>query len=231
MSAPAPIGIKSALKEAVRMKSGLVGFGILASLIIVAAIVPFYAPYDVVRNWSRLDPWQDNPRYAAPEWSEIFSGGHQPRTTIFEPDSFRKNIYFVTVPGSNETFKVVNLTKSFYWDYDNFPSELSIAVNGTFAGQSPLIEVGWLRESDGQFVSLLVQSIPDSARNRSVVLTQTSSAITQIRDNIRTWVLNEGVIDQANVTTAVIMPEVALFARNDTAQLSGHNAPHVPELV
>ena len=224
MSAPAPIGIKSALKEAVRMKSGLVGFGILASLIIVAAIVPFYAPYDVVRNWSRLDPWQDNPRYAAPEWSEIFSGGHQPRTTIFEPDSFRKNIYFVTVPGSNETFKVVNLTKSFYWDYDNFPSELSIAVNGTFSGQSPLIEVGWLRESDGQFVSLLVQSIPDSARNRSVVLTQTSSAITQIRDNIRTWVLNEGVIDQANVTTAVIMPEVALFARNDTAQLSGHNA-------
>jgi len=202
------------------MRSGLVGFGILASLLIVAAAVPIYAPYDVVRKWNSLEPWLDNPETAAPEWSEIFSGKHEPRTTIYEDDAFRKVVVHAQVPGLNLT--LINYTKSFYWDYDNFPSELSLSLAATFPGQSPLVEVYWVRP-DGQYLQLTVRSIGGEYRNRSYVIPLSTDLA--VRTSIRNWVLFEGVIPAGDVPRADdILPEVVLFAKNDSAQLNFRSA-------
>ena len=86
MAAPVPIGLKAALLDAVRTKSGMVGTGMLGFLILLAILVPVFAPYDVIKAWGGTDAWQDNPKLAAPEWSEVFSGGkHLPRTIFLTP--------------------------------------------------------------------------------------------------------------------------------------------------
>ncbi|HEX9341618.1 MAG TPA: ABC transporter permease [Thermoplasmata archaeon] len=208
------------------MKSGIVGFGIIASLIVVAGVVPFYAPYDVVRHWSSFEPWQDNPKRAAPEWSDP-SGIHEPRTMIFESDSFRKVVVRKYIPpsqGGPLNLTIINLTKNFYWNYDEFPSEISIAVNASFPGQSPAISV-YMWRPDNQYVLLLPYSATDEQRNVSTIITQKSEYIEPLKRNLRTWVLREGVLNESNVPNwQSITPETVLFARNDSAQVSSRNA-------
>ncbi len=220
--------MKAAFREALRMKSGLVGLVILASLIIVAIIVPFYAPYDVVKNWSSYDPWQDNPRYAAPEWSEIFSGKHEPRTTFYENASFVRE-YVVRgyipprPPNPALNYTQIRISKSFYWSADDFPSELSIAINATFPFQSPSVTISFSRP-DGQNLTLLTYAAKNESRNQTTVVTQKVDYVHDIERSIRAWVAREGVVNSSRITTASIFPQTVLFAQNDSAQLEGRRA-------
>jgi len=208
------------------MKSGLFGFAILASLVFVAVIVPFYAPYDVVRNWSSYGPWQDNPRYAAPEWSEVFTGKHLPRTMIFENDTFRRAIVreYIPPPKGPLNITLINMTKTFYYDFDDFPSELSLAITAVFPAQSPAVQIT-LSRPDGQFVPLLTYSVRNEFRNRSQVITQNVAYSEVMESKIRAWIARENNgVSPDKLTNATILPEVALFAKNDSAQLDGHQA-------
>src|SRR5438552_2917874 len=208
------------------MKSGLFGFAILASLVFVAVIVPFYAPYDVVRNWSSYGPWQDNPRYAAPEWSEVFTGKHLPRTMIFENDTFRRAIVreYIPPPKGPLNITLINMTKTFYYDFDDFPSELSLAITAVFPAQSPAVQIT-LSRPDGQFVPLLTYSVRNEFRNRSQVITENVAYSEVMESKIRAWIARENNgVSPDKLTNATILPEVALFAKNDSAQLDGHQA-------
>ncbi len=155
MSMSAPVGMKAALIEAVRTKSGLVATAMLVFLLLLAILVPFLAPYNVVQEWTDPTNWQNNPRYAAPEWSEIFLGKHLSRTIILpsngQPGGFDKVRVPVSSGGQNYTFIV--LKKTFYYGYDNFPSEIKLWLDLTFGTATPYIQAYWERP-DGQTVFL-----------------------------------------------------------------------------
>ena len=224
------IGVKGAFLEALHLKSGLVGFGILISLILVVVITPFYASYDVVRQWSGIGPWQDNPRWAAPEWSDAFSSKKEPRNTFFDSSSFRMVVVRNTtvVNGVPLNLTIINATKKFYWSYDNFPSELSAEITASFPGttpdqpgQSPFIEMYW-RRPDSQYVFLLARAIPGQEHNVTTTY-HFSSSTGAARDtipNIENWVIREGVSNATALAEKNIQPHVVLFAKNDSAQLN-----------
>lgn len=168
MAISAPVGIKAAFIEAVRTKSGLVAVAMLVFLVLVAILVPLLAPYNVVQEWSDPTNWQNNPKYAAPEWSEVFVGKHLSKTILMpyngEPGGFDKVRVPVQSGGQNYTFIV--LKKSFDYEYDNFPSELKMWMNLTFGTTSPLIQVYWERP-DNQSV-FLFESAPTGAVNATL---------------------------------------------------------------
>ena len=224
------MGIKRAFLEALHLKSGLVGFGMLVSLLAMSVITPLYASFDVLRQWNSIDAWQDNPRWAAPEWSDLFTGKNEPKNTFFNPTSFRYVVARTTVNagGIPLNLTLINATKKFVWSYDNFPSELTADVTANFpgatpdtSGQSPFIQVYWLRP-DRQYVSLLARSIPAAEHNRTVAYHFSSStgAAKDVDQNIRNWVRQEGVVPEATVTNASLQPHVVLFAKNDSTQLN-----------
>ncbi len=229
MAAPAPIGLKAAFRESLRIKSGLVGFGIILSLVGVAVIVPVYASYDVVRRWSQLDPWLDNPRLAAPEWTTWFTGKNEPRTTIFDDASFRQVVVHVPLPNSTLSLTIINYTKSFYWNYDNFPSEMALEINASYPGTSPLLKISWTRP-DGQIIQLASRAVTSAERSRPVFYPflpysdNLDDRGKEIALNIRGWLLAEGVLPAQQVTSTPASPQYVLFAKNDSAQLSGKNA-------
>src|SRR5438093_13783187 len=85
------LGVRAVLIEAVRTKSGLVGFAMLALLLGMVIAVPIIAPFNVVCAWGSIDLWLDNPRFAAPDWLDTFSAQKQHRTVVmtncFTPDT------------------------------------------------------------------------------------------------------------------------------------------------
>jgi len=88
MAGPLPVpvtGLRGVLNEVVRTKTGMVGFSMLAVLLSLVLFVPFIAPFDLVREWGNRQAWLDNPRNAAPEWTEWFSGKQLSRTIVMAP--------------------------------------------------------------------------------------------------------------------------------------------------
>ncbi len=140
MSAP-PVGFKAVIKEVLETKAGLIGTSVLVGLVLVAVgVVAFYG-YDVVTRWNDPFAWFENPRYAAPEWSELFSTKSLPRTIILDREDFVKSEFVA----GEESLKYVNLEAYFYYSYDDFPSEISLILNGTFGELKPLVKVRWMR--------------------------------------------------------------------------------------
>jgi len=128
----------------------------LGFLILLAVFVPILAPYNVVQAWNDPGAWTNNPKLAAPEWSEIFSGKHLPRTILLapngEPGGFDKVRISFNVSG--QTYTIVVLRKSFSFQFDTFPSEIKLFMTAVFGNATGTqIRVFWDRP-DGQEVHL-----------------------------------------------------------------------------
>jgi len=142
--------------EALRTKSGIAAGAMLGFLILLAVFVPILAPYNVVQAWNDPGAWTNNPKLAAPEWSEIFSGKHLPRTILLapngEPGGFDKVRISFNVSG--QTYTIVVLRKSFSFQFDTFPSEIKLFMTAVFGNATGTqIRVFWDRP-DGQEVHL-----------------------------------------------------------------------------
>lgn len=197
------------------MKSGLAGIVILGSLLVVGLSIPLYAPYDVVRNWSSRQVWLDQPKLAAPEWSQIFTGVREPKTMIVEPGDFRK----IVARPTDFDYTFINTSQAFTWEYDRFPSEISLTVQADFPGQSPLIQLYWLRP-DGQLLLLLEDAVGNESRNSPMVIHISSDL--RVKEKIRDWLLMQPGVDPSLVPPRErIFPEAALFAQVDSEIVRG----------
>jgi peptide/nickel transport system permease protein len=236
----APIGVKAALIEAVRTKSGLVAVTMLAFLLLLAILVPIFAPYNVVQAWADPTNWANNPRYAAPEWTQFFLGKDLSKTTIFpangQPGGFDKVRVPVSSGGQNYTFMV--LKKTFAYQYDDFPSEVMLYVNTTFGRASQYVQGYWERP-DGTSI-LLFDHVPAAAENNTPTTyaianyvpfwNQGSSAIPdQTISNLDKWLVSNNITtsqeQQAIVNGSLsLRPQELLFAKLNHAMLDPHAA-------
>lgn len=202
MSAPA-LGIVATLRDAFRTVSGMIGLGMIVVLAGAIIVIPFYAPFDVVHTWGDVTAWKDNPRAAAPEWMDLLTTRKLSRTLIVEPSDFSK------VNFTSETFgiAVINLRHTFSFEYDEFPSELTLRLFATFEDRSPLVTVDFARP-DGEVVELMVSAPGRQAPTPNLYPFSITSAMPETLKNIRTW-----AISNYNATdVAFPKPEVTLFA-------------------
>jgi len=209
MAAPI-VGAKAAVREALRMKSGLFGFGMLLFMVAVVAAVPVIAPFDTVRAWGDVSVWTDNPRAAAPDWIDTFSDKKQARNILVEWDEFS-----IAQSNTSQVFKIAILRARFDFKYDTFPQELRLQMLSNWSDRKPLITVDW-RRPDGQ--SLTIYSLsPD--RLAPQVETLALSSRTDVQSNVRNWALGIGADDVASVR-----PHVSLYAVQDAGMLNPSRA-------
>ncbi len=227
------LGVRGIAREAVRTKSGLVGFAMLAFLLGIVIAVPIIAPFDVVRAWGSLDPWLDNPRFAAPDWVDTFSAEKQPRTVVmsqcFSPDTvpISDKTAPERCPGGgwtriavrvqlfgNATF--ITMSKKFTFTADTFPSEMRMATWARFGGNGTQLTMNWTRP-DGSYLVLFQTALTRRApASDSFPISQ----MLNVKDAIRQW-----AISTYNATdSASIKPEVSLFAKGDQGMLRANTA-------
>jgi peptide/nickel transport system permease protein len=234
VAAPIPIGLKAALLDAVRTKSGMVGTGMLGFLILLAVLVPIFAP---IKAWGGTTAWQDNPKLAAPEWSEVFSGGkHLPRTIFLTPSGTPGGFLKVrTTVNSSENGQWTNFTflvlkKTIDFQADAFPSEMTLYLNTLFTqignvSKPPRITVTWQRPDQSNITlfddipALRATNINQFPNQQSNVYGISSpikgTASYKVLDNLREWLISNNVMNrsQAYDRDFYVQPEVLLFAK------------------
>jgi len=172
--------------------------------------VPILYPGNVVAKWSDQTAWLDNPRAAAPEWSEVFAGKRLPRNIELQGDSFIKtNLTFVSY-----NLKIITLRGSFDYEYDDFPSELKATILAVYTA-SPQLNITWFRP-DGENLTLYLGSPPGGTNiSRDVPISQDAAIVR----TVRSWALGLGADDRE-----IVNPEVPLFAQKGPGMLDPQRA-------
>ena len=141
--------IKSSFRK---NKIGLVGLGILASLIIASAITAGTIPVETYKNWNNPASWTELPKSAQPVWVNWFLAKkipehqvlHSPQTILRQSisDSIAEQRFYVN------------------YSYDYFPGEFLLNYDTKYSG-SPVLQITVIRP-DGMSVQLLSSSLPYS---------------------------------------------------------------------
>jgi len=138
------------LRELRRYPSAMGGLALIGALIGVSIYAIIAIPYpEAIRLWrGGAGVWDDNPRNAAPVWTDLFTGDRLPRTIIVDTTKGATKTVTPLPDGKNR----VEFTLKFDYPYDRFPSEIILfaqAVAGTEAAGRTRYSVLW-RFPNGQ---------------------------------------------------------------------------------
>ncbi len=211
MVSPPVIGAKEAIKDVMRTKSGIVAVGMLVFLVGVAVAVPFIAPFDVVRSWGSAASWTDNPRNAAPEWIDFFSGPALARTIHLNEEDFSSA---ESDPAGG--FKIQILRAKWTFEFDQYPTELTIHLRSNWTTErKPLLTVVWERP-DG--VDVVIHTGAPTRLDPSVEIFKFDST-PSIETKVRIWA--EGLGAEPVET---VRPRIPLYSVVDPGMMDVNQA-------
>ena len=138
-------------REFVKSKIGLIGIGILASLIILSMIAIITIPIDTFKQWNNPGSWISYPKTAVPAWVNYFTTEKIPEHLIMDKPTA------ITKDG------IISLASHQFgiqYHYDDFPSDFIYEFNVEYSG-SQLLQISVIRPDQSQIL-LLSRSLPHS---------------------------------------------------------------------
>jgi len=129
------------LKELRRYPSLAAGLAIIGLLVIISIYAVIALPYsEAVRLWNpgARGIFEDNPRNAQPAWVDRFTSDRLPRTIILTLDHGT-----MTTQPIGDGMNQVAIVLPFRYDYDGFPSELTLRTNLTGVDDRVFISIYW----------------------------------------------------------------------------------------
>ena len=201
------------LSELFRSKNAIIGFSIiiLVSLLSVYAVV-LYPPSIVTRIWSDPEYWRDKPVLALPEWYSSLLGLNLPPNIVLDTRKQDSRILKYTV--SLNEYTEHEITFTFNYDYDAFPSEINAYVYAKFK-TNPLIVMTFIRP-DGREINLWSGTL---TQNESFIILSNSPIA---KKNVQEYFFNTFGEYISDPTT-----EVILFA----VEKRGMDKPNTAEVL
>ena len=132
--------IKNSFREILKYPSAIAGLFIIFLLVVLAAYAMVTIPYDeAIRLWrGGEEVWYQNPKFAPPEWSNLFSSKKLPASFIAK--SSDGSIVKTVKLGAQNTSSI-NFTYSFDFNYDGYPQEMMIYFKSKFDQKQPFASV------------------------------------------------------------------------------------------
>lgn len=113
-----------------RERSGLVGLGILGFCVLVVLFEPVFLPFkDVNGNWRSISYWEDNPRAAPPQWTNLFA--KQKAATTVQFDEAAVSEEFVTTERYPDGVRVKVYSFAYDYRYDLSPVDLIVRMTAS----------------------------------------------------------------------------------------------------
>ena len=176
-----------ALRVVLKSGSGRVGIALLAMLVLISVLVPFFYPLDFgLRFWNNPIAWADNPKAAPPAWTNLL-GEQAPRHRVFDAETPTQTVE--TGPAATRLYSF-----TFNHESDSPPTFLSVSMGAvTFHERPPVISMT-LRRPDGRSATILQEVVrgrrPDETppvtrfanEPRRIYLTGDANALTATSD-------------------------------------------------
>lgn len=137
------------------------GLVIITALIVLSIYTVIAIPYsEGMRLWrGGEDIWIENPRNARPSWVNFFLKERLPQTIIVNTQPGTAKVG-KPLPGG---LRAVDMTLSFNYPYDAFPSEINLFLKANFKENRPYVSFFWLTP-DGRRIPLGERSVRASER-------------------------------------------------------------------
>ncbi len=153
--------LRDAFKEFTQYPSAIMGLAIITALIVLSIYTVIAIPYsEGMRLWrGGEDIWIENPRNARPSWVNFFLKERLPQTIIVNTQPGTAKVG-KPLPGG---LRAVDMTLSFNYPYDAFPSEINLFLKANFRENRPYVSFFWLTP-DGRRIPLGERSVRASER-------------------------------------------------------------------
>lgn len=126
--------------------TGMIGLGLIISMLILALLSPLLAP-DTNQKWDNVDRWKNLPDGAPPFWMNYLSGTNKATHQV-------KN-----EPANTSSESVITKTTYDYqFTKDLPPKDVVFYVNGEYEDQAPKLIVSFIRP-DGEKIQLTTKSV------------------------------------------------------------------------
>ena len=136
--------IKRAFAEIKKYPSAMAGVALISLLVVLAVYALISIPYtEAITLWRGADNiWIENPRNARPVWVNYFSRAKMPETMIFRS---KDNPEVRTILEDVEGFRADQIVFEFDYQYDGFPTEISLFMTSTFEDIGPYVTITWVK--------------------------------------------------------------------------------------
>ena len=153
--------LRETFKEFTQYPSAIMGLVIITALIVLSIYTVIAIPYsEGMRLWrGGEDIWIENPRNARPSWVNFFLKERLPQTIIVNTQPGTAKVG-KPLPGG---MRAVDMTLSFNYPYDAFPSEINLFLKANFKENRPYVAFFWLTP-DGRRIPLGERSVRASER-------------------------------------------------------------------
>jgi len=138
-------------REFMKSKTGLIGIGILSSLVIVSLIAATTIPIDTFKQWNNPNNWISYPKATMPIWVNYFLEDKIPEHIIIENPSTITKKDVISVTSHQFTIEYM---------YDDFPNDFIYEFSAEYS-DSPLLQISVIRPDQNKML-LLSTSLPYS---------------------------------------------------------------------
>lgn len=123
--------------------SAIAGLAIIFLMVCLAIYAVFAIPYEqAVKLWRGDDKvWADTPRNARPVWFNWFYKEKQPVTINLNS---AKDLSLKSVQDLGGGMSMVDVVFEFDYNYDGFPSEISLFFTSKFNSARPNVDITWI---------------------------------------------------------------------------------------
>ena len=137
------------IQEFTKSKVGLIGIGILTSLIILSIVAVITIPIDTFKQWNNPGSWISYPKTSVPAWVNYFMTEKIPEHVILDKP---------TIITKEDVISLASHQFGIQYHYDDFPSDFIYEFNIEYSG-SQLLQISVIRP-DQSDVLLLSRSLP-----------------------------------------------------------------------
>lgn len=145
-------GLAKTLNEMKHYPSAIAGLLLISLLIILAIYTLVAIPYsEAITLWRGAgNVWLETPRNARPAWFNYFYKKKLPENIILRS---LENPEMVTITDLGGGVSATDIVFKFDYQYDGFPTELSVFFNSTFQTSRPNVSMKWITP-DGRQIRL-----------------------------------------------------------------------------
>jgi len=196
---------KKILLGLLRSRRGIIGISIIGFLLLLSAAAPLIIPIESYFMWSNPDYWINNPKTAAPSWTNFFGPKEFEHVSLDKSDA-------KVISESLEGIRVDNYRFEINMQADSFPDDIIFLYSAKYGDIPPVLQIDISRPDNNTF-TVYYSSLPPASNMNTTF----SGRIFSTNENIE-QALNQ-YQSYFNYSISGLEPQVVIFS--DT------NIPHV----
>lgn len=189
----------------IKSRRGIIGVSILAFLLSLTAIAVLLIPFDSYRLWNDPDYWINNPKTAAPSWTNYFGSKE------FEHISLDKNNAKTTSEVS-EGIRVDNFGFDINIQADDFPDDFMFLHSLKYGEIPPVLQIDITRPDNNTF-TVYYSSLPTTNSLNNTFTDRIFSTNNNIKESLSQYQ------NFFNFPISGFEPQVLLFSDTNNPQV------------